>query len=138
MKPFLDDNFMLHSDTAEMLYHNHAAAKPIIDYHCHLNPQEIAENKQFADLTEIWLGGDHYKWRAMRANGVDETFVTGDAPSYAKFEQWAATMPYAMRNPLYHWTHLELKRIFGIDKVLNPTTAREIYDECTNNHNNHY
>lgn len=104
---------------------------PIIDYHCHLNPQQVAENYGFADLTEIWLGGDHYKWRAMRANGVPEEYITGSKPSYEKFMKWAETMPYTLRNPLYHWTHLELSRVFGVDKVLNPTTAREIYDACT-------
>lgn len=131
MKTFLDSNFLLQSDTAQKLYHEHAAKMPIIDYHCHLIPQQIADNYQFADLTEIWLGGDHYKWRAMRANGVPEAYITGDKPAYEKFEKWAATMQHAMRNPLYHWTHLELSRIFGIDKVLNPQTAREIYDACT-------
>jgi glucuronate isomerase len=131
MKPFLGANFLLQTDTAAELYHEHAAGLPVIDYHCHLNPQQIAENHQFADLTEIWLGGDHYKWRAMRANGVPEEYITGDKPSYEKFERWAATMPYAMRNPLYHWTHLELSRIFGVDKVLNPSSAREIYEACT-------
>ena len=123
--------FLLQSETAQKLYHEHAAKMPIIDYHCHLIPQQIADNYQFADLTEIWLGGDHYKWRAMRANGVPEEYITGDKSAYEKFEKWAETMQYAMRNPLYHWTHLELSRIFGIDKVLNPSTAREIYDECT-------
>jgi glucuronate isomerase len=131
MKAFLDKNFLLQSDTASQLYHNHAAQLPIIDYHCHLNPQQIADDYRFADLTEIWLGGDHYKWRAMRANGISEDYITGNRPPYEKFLRWAGTMPYAMRNPLYHWTHLELSRVFGIDKVLNMSTAREIYDECT-------
>lgn len=131
MRTFLDADFLLYSDTARTLYHEHAAKMPIIDYHCHLVPQMIADNYQFADLTEIWLGGDHYKWRAMRANGIPEEYITGDKPSYEKFEKWAETMPYAMRNPLYHWTHLELSRVFGIDKVLNPSTARELYEECT-------
>lgn len=131
MKTFLDSDFLLQTDTARTLFHNHAAKMPIIDYHCHLIPQQIADNYQFADLTEIWLGGDHYKWRAMRANGVPEAYITGDKPAYKKFEKWADTLQHAMRNPLYHWTHLELSRIFGIDKVLNPSTAREIYDECT-------
>ncbi|GHU13855.1 uronate isomerase [Betaproteobacteria bacterium] len=131
MKPFPDDNFLLQTRTAIELYNKHAAGLPIIDYHCHLNPQMIAENHQFEDLAEAWLGGDHYKWRAMRANGVSEDYITGDKPAYEKFEKWAETMPYTMRNPLYHWTHLELSRIFGVDKVLNPSTAREIYDECT-------
>lgn len=131
MKKFMDSNFLLETDAARELYHEHAAKMPIIDYHCHLIPSMVAENYQFKDLTEIWLGGDHYKWRAMRANGVPEEYITGDKPSYQKFTKWAETMPYAMRNPLYHWTHLELSRVFGVDKVLNPTTAREIYDECT-------
>lgn len=127
----MDSDFLLATDTAKELYHNHAARMPIIDYHCHLDPAMVAGNYRFADLTEIWLGGDHYKWRAMRANGVPEEYITGDKPPYEKFMKWAETMPYAMRNPLYHWTHLELSRVFGIDKVLNPDTAREIYDECT-------
>lgn len=131
MKPFLDSEFLLQTETARQLYHCHAEKMPIIDYHCHLNPKKIAENHQFADLTEIWLGGDHYKWRAMRANGVEEEYVTGSKPSFEKFMKWADTLQHAMRNPLYHWTHLELSRVFGIDKVLNPSTAREIYDECT-------
>lgn len=131
MKKFMDSNFLLETDAARELYHEHAAKMPIIDYHCHLIPSMVAENYQFEDLTEIWLGGDHYKWRAMRANGVPEEYITGDKPSYEKFAKWAETMPYAMRNPLYHWTHLELSRVFGVDKVLNPDTAREIYDECT-------
>ncbi|MDR1937076.1 MAG: glucuronate isomerase [Tannerellaceae bacterium] len=131
MKPFLNANFLLQTDTAVELYHKHAAGLPIIDYHCHLNPQMIAEDYRFEDLTEIWLGGDHYKWRAMRANGVPEDYITGDKPSYEKFARWAETMPYTMRNPLYHWTHLELSRVFGVDKVLNPSTAREVYEDCT-------
>ena len=131
MKSFLDADFLLHTDTARELYHEHAAVMPIIDYHCHLNPKEIAENHAFADLTEAWLGGDHYKWRAMRANGIDEAYITGDKTSLERFKKWAETVPYTMRNPLYHWTHLELSRIFGIDKVLNPQTAVEIYEEAT-------
>ena len=131
MKPFLDSEFLLQTETARMLYHEHAQKMPIIDYHCHLNPQEIAENHRFADLTEIWLGGDHYKWRAMRANGVAEEYITGNKPSFEKLLKWADTLQHAMRNPLYHWTHLELSRVFGINKVLNPSSAREIYDECT-------
>jgi Glucuronate isomerase len=131
MRKFLDKDFLLYTDTAKELYHNNSADLPIIDYHCHLDPKMIANNHQFADLTEVWLGGDHYKWRAMRANGVAEDYITGNKPSYEKFEKWAATMPYAMRNPLYHWTHLELSRVFGVDKILKPETAREIYEECT-------
>ena len=131
MKSFLDQDFLLQTDTARELYHEYAAKMPIIDYHCHLDPRQIAENHQFEDLTEIWLGGDHYKWRAMRANGIPEEYITGDKPSYEKFLKWAETMPYTMRNPLYHWTHLELSRIFGIHKVLNPASAKEIYTTCT-------
>jgi glucuronate isomerase len=131
MKPFLDANFLLQTDTAVELYHTYAAGLPVIDYHCHLNPQMIADDYRFEDLTGIWLEGDHYKWRAMRANGVPEDYITGNKPPYEKFAKWAETVPYTMRNPLYHWTHLELSRIFGIDKVLNPSTAREIYDACT-------
>ena len=131
MSTFINDDFMLTNDYARELYHQSAEGLPIIDYHCHLIPKMIADNHQFADLTEVWLGGDHYKWRAMRGNGVPEEFITGSQPSYAKFEKWAATVPYTMRNPLYHWTHLELARVFGVDKLLKPETAKEIYDECT-------
>ena len=130
MKTFLDDNFLLSTTTAQHLYHDHAAKMPIIDFHCHLNPREVAQDHRFRSITELWLGGDHYKWRAMRANGVAERFITGDADDWAKFEKWAETMPYLMRNPLYHWTHLELKTAFGITDTLNPSTARRIYDEC--------
>ena len=131
MKSFINDDFLLQNEIARELYHENAEKLPIIDYHCHLSPKMIAENYQFADLTEIWLGGDHYKWRAMRANGVPEEYITGNKPSFEKFMKWAQTMPYTLRNPLYHWTHLELKRVFGIDKLLNPDTARDIYDQCT-------
>ena len=131
MKTFINDDFMLTNDYARELYHISAENQPIIDYHCHLVPKMIADNYQFADLTEVWLGGDHYKWRAMRGNGVPEEFITGKADGYAKFEKWAETVPYTMRNPLYHWTHLELSRVFGVDKILKPETAREIYDECS-------
>lgn len=131
MNTFLNADFLLQTETAKELYHNHASKMPVIDFHCHINPRQVAENYGFADLTEIWLGGDHYKWRAMRANGVNEDYITGNKPSYEKFMKWAETMPYTLRNPLYHWTHLELSRVFGVDKVLNPVTAREIYDECT-------
>ncbi len=130
MTPFLDQNFLLQSTTAQDLYHHHAATQPIIDYHCHLDPKLVAEDHRFSSITELWLGGDHYKWRAMRTNGVDERFITGDASDWEKFQAWAATVPYCFRNPLYHWTHLELKTAFGIDKRLNPDTAREIYDTC--------
>ena len=132
---FINENFMLQSDTARELYHSHAAHMPIIDYHCHLVPQWIAENIQFRDITQLWLVdghyGDHYKWRAMRGNGVSEEYLTGGTKSsWETFEKWAETVPYTMRNPLYHWTHLELSRVFGIDKLLSPATAREIFDEC--------
>lgn len=130
MKPFIHEDFLLQSDTARHLYHDHAKSLPIIDYHCHLNPQEVAEDHRFRSITELWLGGDHYKWRALRTNGIDEKYITGNASDWEKFRKWAETMPYCMRNPLYHWTHLELKTAFGIDKVLNPDTAKEIYDEC--------
>ncbi|MDR2626677.1 MAG: glucuronate isomerase [Dysgonamonadaceae bacterium] len=131
MKAFMDDNFVLQTETAQYLYHEHAKQWPIIDYHCHLNPEYIANDRQFDNLGQIWLEGDHYKWRAMRTNGVDERFCTGNASDWEKFEKWAETVPYTMRNPLYHWTHLELKTAFGITKLLKPETAREIYDECT-------
>ena len=111
MKPFLDKNFLLQSKTAERLYHEYAAHLPIIDYHCHLDPAQIANNINFANLTEIWLKGDHYKWRAMRANGVNEQYITGSKTDLEKFGKWAETVPYTLRNPLYHWTHLELQRI---------------------------
>lgn len=132
MKQFLDDNFVLETETAQQLYHEHAKGLPIIDYHCHLDPKLIAENYQFDNLGEIWLAGDHYKWRAMRTNGVDERFCTGkDTTDWEKFEKWAETVPYTMRNPLYHWTHLELKTAFGVTQLLKPETAKEIYDICT-------
>jgi len=130
-KTFIDEDFLLRSETARILYHDYAKEMPIIDYHCHLPPDQIAEDKQFENLTQIWLYGDHYKWRAMRANGIDEKFCTGNAGDWEKFEQWAATVPYTMRNPLYHWTHLELLRYFDVDIILNKDTAREIYDECS-------
>ena len=131
MKPFMDENFLLQTETAQELYHEHAAKMPIIDYHCHLIPQMVAENKRFESIAQIWLMGDHYKWRAMRSNGVDERFCTGkDTTDWEKFEKWAETVPYTFRNPLYHWTHLELKTAFGIEERLNPETARAIYDKC--------
>ena len=122
---------MLTNEVAKKLYHESAEHLPIIDYHCHLDPKQIADNYPFRNLAEIWLGGDHYKWRAMRGNGIPEEFITGGRSDYEKFEKWAETVPYTMRNPLYHWTHLELSRIFGIDKIVKPETAREIYEECT-------
>ena len=128
---FIHEDFMLTGPTARELYHAHAERQPIIDYHCHLSPQEIAENIQFRDITQLWLGYDHYKWRAMRANGVVEEYITlRKRNAWEVFEKWAETVPYTMRNPLYHWTHLELKRVFGIDKILSPATAREIFEEC--------
>ena len=130
MKKFMDENFLLQTETAQKLYHEHASKMPIFDYHCHVSPKEIAEDKQFENITQIWLYGDHYKWRAMRANGVNERFCTGDASDWEKFEKWAETVPNTLRNPLYHWTHLELKQFFGIEKLLNPSTAKEIWDEC--------
>jgi len=131
MKTFLDDNFLLQSETAEYLYHEHAKKMPIIDYHCHLIPQQIAENKKFENITQPWLYGDHYKWRAMRTNGVDEHYCTGDASDWEKFEKWAETVPHTLCNPLYHWTHLELKRYFGISELLNKDSARRIYDKAS-------
>lgn len=132
MKEFINEDFLLQTETAKKLYHEHAKKQPIIDYHCHLIPEYIANDRKFDNLGQIWLEGDHYKWRAMRTNGVDERFCTGkDTSDWEKFEKWAATVPYTMRNPLYHWTHLELKTGFGVTKLLNPDTAKEIYDECT-------
>ncbi|WP_129594345.1 glucuronate isomerase [Seramator thermalis] len=131
-KSFIHEDFMLQNDAARELYHNHAEKMPIIDYHCHLNPEFIAKDRKFDNLGQIWLEGDHYKWRAMRTNGVDEHYCTGkDTSDWEKFEKWAETVPYTMRNPLYHWTHLELKRAFGVDELLSPKTAREIFDTCT-------
>jgi glucuronate isomerase len=132
MKAFLSEDFLLNTETAKILYHEFARDMPILDYHCHLPVEDIAGDRNFDNLTQIWLNGDHYKWRAMRANGIAERFITGEATDYEKFETWAATVPKTLRNPLYLWTHLELKRCFGIsDKILNPDTAREIYDTCT-------
>src|SRR4051812_8508285 len=129
-RPFIHDDFLLGTATARRLYHEFAEPEPILDYHCHLSPRDIAENRQFKNLFEIWLNGDHYKWRAMRANGVPERYCTGDASDWEKFEAWAKTVPYTLRNPLYHWTHLELRFPFGVQKLLNGETAREIYDDC--------
>ncbi len=131
MKAFMDENFLLKTPTAQELYHEHAEGRPIIDYHCHLIPRMVAENKRFESIAQIWLMGDHYKWRAMRSNGIDERFCTGsDTSDWEKFEKWAETVPYTLRNPLYHWTHLELKTAFGINETLNPTNARAIFDKC--------
>ena len=128
MKSFLDKDFLLDTHTAQQLYHGAASQMPIIDYHCHLIPEQIAADIKFENLTQIWLAGDHYKWRAMRANGVDEKYCTGDATDEEKFMKWAETVPETLRNPLYHWTHLELQRYFGITDLLNPGSSREIYD----------
>lgn len=131
MKPFLDNNFLLQTKTAEDLYHNYAAKMPIIDYHSHLIPQQIAENTSFDNIAQPWLYGDHYKWRAMRTNGVEEKYCTGDASDWEKFEKWAETVPQTLRNPLYHWTHLELKGYFGIQELLSKDTAKGIYDKTS-------
>lgn len=131
MKPFMDKDFLLQTDTAKELFHEHASKMPVIDYHCHINPAEIALNHQFKNITEAWLGGDHYKWRMIRSNGVPESLITGsDSSDFQKFEQFAKTLPRAIGNPLYHWTHLELRRYFGIDKPLNEKTCKEIWEEC--------
>ncbi|MFZ2491768.1 MAG: glucuronate isomerase [Thermoanaerobaculia bacterium] len=130
MRPFIHDDFLLETDVARDLFHGWVAHLPIVDYHCHLPVQQIATNHQFRSITGIWLDGDHYKWRAMRANGIDERFCTGDASDWEKFEAWAKTVPATMRNPLYHWTHFELKKPFGITEILDPRTARSIYDRC--------
>ncbi|MCL4794510.1 MAG: glucuronate isomerase [Bryobacteraceae bacterium] len=127
---FIHDDFLLESAAARRLYHQHAAAEPILDYHCHLSPKDVAENRRFNNLFEIWLEGDHYKWRAMRANGVDERLVTGGADPYDKFLAWARTVPATLRNPLYHWTHLELARYFGIDELLDESTADMVWQRA--------
>lgn len=131
-KEFLSDDFLLQSEFAKVLYHDYAKALPIIDYHCHLSPKDIAENRKFSNLSEIWLAGDHYKWRAMRTLGIDEKYITGkDSTDKEKFQKWAETVPFTLRNPLYHWTHLELKRYFGIDVLLSADTADEVYTTAT-------
>jgi glucuronate isomerase len=129
-RSFIHADFLLTTKQARALYHDYAAGEPIFDYHCHLPPQLIADNHQFADLAELWLGGDHYKWRAMRTNGVDERFCTGNATPREKFQAWAETVPHTLRNPLFHWTHLELKRYFGIDELLNGKSADRIWKKC--------
>lgn len=133
MKPFIHDDFLLQTTEARRLYHDFAKDLPVIDYHCHLDPHLIATDHQFADLWEAWLKGDHYKWRAMRANGVDEHFITGEASPRDKFMHWAETVPYTLRNPLYHWTHLELKRYFGFDELLNTGNAARLWDLAGDN-----
>lgn len=130
MKPFIHDDFLLQTETAKRLYHDFAEKMPIIDYHCHLSPQEIAEDQRWETITQIWLGGDHYKWRAMRTNGVSEDYCTGDAGDWEKFEKFVETLEASYRNPLYHWSHLELSRYFGIKEVLTLENAREVYDKC--------
>ena len=130
MMPFMNQDFLLKSETARTLYHQHAAQVPVIDYHCHINPQEIYEDKRYATITEVWLGGDHYKWRAMRSCGVAEYYITGPATPAEKFQKWAETIPNLIGNPLYHWTHLELQRYFGIYEPLNGENAMEIYEKC--------
>ena len=127
---FLDTNFILTTETAKKLYHAYAAQMPIIDYHCHVNPREIYEDKKFENITELWLGGDHYKWRLMRSNGVDEYYITGGAEPREKFRKFAETLPLAIGNPMYHWCHLELKNYFGYEGVLNGDTADLVYDLC--------
>ena len=131
MKKFLDENFLLDTKTAQQLYHEFAKQMPVIDYHCHLPPDQIAEDKQFDNLTQAWLYGDHYKWRALRTNGVDESYCTGNKSDFEKFKKWAETVPYTLRNPLYHWTHLELQRYFDVHEILNADSAERIYEECT-------
>ena len=123
MKEFMDEDFLLTTETSRHLYHDYAAPMPIIDYHCHLSPKEIAEDAGFDNITQIWLGGDHYKWRQMRSNGVEERYITGDAPDREKFVKWAQTLEMAIGNPLYHWSHLELQRYFGYHGVLDGSTA---------------
>lgn len=130
MKNFIDDDFLLETEAAKKLYHSFAKDMPIIDYHCHLPVEDIANDRQFKNLTELWIEGDHYKWRAMRALGVEEKYITGESTAKEKFKKWAETVPYTLRNPLYHWTHLELKRYFNIDEILDKSTAEKIYDQC--------
>ena len=131
MKKFLGKNFLLQSAAAQKLYHEHAKEMPVIDYHCHLSPEQIANDINFENITQAWLYGDHYKWRAMRTNGIDESYITGNKSDYEKFEKWAETVPFTLRNPLYHWTHLELQRYFDIDEILNADSAKKIYAECS-------
>jgi glucuronate isomerase len=130
-KPFINDEFCLETEAARRLYHDYAAKMPIIDYHCHLNPAEIAHDKHWKNLTQVWLYGDHYKWRAMRSNGIDEKYCTGDASDREKFDKFAETMPHLLRNPIYHWSHLELSRYFGINELLSPKTARNIWNQTS-------
>jgi len=130
MKQFMDKDFLLSTPTAQTLYHDFASKMPVLDYHCHINPKEIADDKKFDNITQIWLGGDHYKWRQMRSNGVDESYITGNAPDREKFQKWAETLTKAIGNPLYHWSHLELQRYFGYTGILNADTAEEVWNIC--------
>ena len=130
MKSFMDQDFLLGTDTARHLYHDYAEKMPIVDYHCHINPQEIYDDRTFENITRVWLGGDHYKWRLMRSNGVEERYITGDAPDREKFQKWAETLELAIGNPLYHWSHLELQRYFGYTGYLNGETAEEVWNLC--------
>lgn len=130
MKKFMDQDFLLSTETAKILYHEYAEKTPILDYHCHINPQEIAEDRHFENITQVWLGGDHYKWRQMRSNGVEERYITGDATDREKFQKWAETLEKAIGNPLYHWSHLELKQYFGYEGDLNGDTAEEVWNLC--------
>ena len=130
MKAFMDKDFLLSTETAKKLYHEYAAVMPVLDYHCHLNPQEIYEDRKFDNITQVWLGGDHYKWRQMRSNGVEEKYITGDAPDREKFQKWAETLEMAIGNPLYHWSHLELKKYFGYEGYLCGDTAEEVWNLC--------
>lgn len=130
MKQFMDKDFLLSTPTAQELYHDFAAKVPVLDYHCHINPREIAEDRKFENITQVWLGGDHYKWRQMRSNGVEECYITGDAPDREKFQKWAETLEKAIGNPLFHWSHLELQRYFGYTGVLNGDTAEEVWNLC--------
>ncbi len=130
MKPFLDQDFLLSTETAKTLYHEYAKNMPIVDYHCHISPKEIAEDVRFENITRLWLGGDHYKWRLMRANGISEYYITGDAPDKEKFKKWAQTLELAIGNPIYHWSHLELQRYFGYKGILNSETADEVWELC--------
>ena len=130
MKKFMDEDFILNSETAKVLYKNYAKDLPIIDYHCHINPREIYEDRQFENITQVWLGGDHYKWRVMRSVGIDEYYITGDADDYEKFCKFADALTYAIGNPVYHWSHMELKKYFGFDGILNADTADEVWHLC--------
>ena len=130
MKKFMDKDFLLETDTAKELFHNYAEVVPVLDYHCHINPQEIYEDRKFDNIAQVWLGGDHYKWRQMRSNGIDEYYITGDASDWEKFEKYAQTLDKAIGNPLYHWSHLELQRFFDYDGVLSSKTAKEVWDLC--------